>query len=274
MELFSDLSLARSTERTEGSINASFVEARARLYPELSACAAEFDGTQALFDGPGSPMTQTFGLGLFEPLDETTLDRVERFFFERGADVYHEVSPLAGAAAFGLLGARGYRVVELTSVLVQSLAGERAEPTLPAGLRVRPAAETDADLWIQTSVTGWGERKELSDHIRNIAQVAFRNARVTSFFVERDGRPIATGALGIHEKTALLAGASTIPEERGKGAQRALLEARLLEARRRGCEVAVMGAEPGSTSQRNAQRNGFQIAYTRVKWHRPLPAHR
>jgi hypothetical protein len=28
----------------------------------------------------------------------------------------------------------------------------------------------------------------------------------------------------------------------------------------------MMGALPGSNSQRNAERNGFQIAYTRTKW--------
>jgi hypothetical protein len=27
-----------------------------------------------------------------------------------------------------------------------------------------------------------------------------------------------------------------------------------------------MGALPGSQSQRNAQKNGFNIAYTRTKW--------
>ena len=27
-----------------------------------------------------------------------------------------------------------------------------------------------------------------------------------------------------------------------------------------------MGALPGSGSQRNAERNGFRIAYTRIKW--------
>jgi hypothetical protein len=28
----------------------------------------------------------------------------------------------------------------------------------------------------------------------------------------------------------------------------------------------MMGALPGSASQRNAERNGFRIAYTRIKW--------
>jgi hypothetical protein len=30
----------------------------------------------------------------------------------------------------------------------------------------------------------------------------------------------------------------------------------------------VMAARPGSASQRNAERHGFRIAYTRLKWRR------
>jgi hypothetical protein len=29
-----------------------------------------------------------------------------------------------------------------------------------------------------------------------------------------------------------------------------------------------MVATPGSASQRNAERNGFRVAYTRIKWQR------
>jgi len=33
-----------------------------------------------------------------------------------------------------------------------------------------------------------------------------------------------------------------------------------------GCDLAMMVAQPGSDSQRNAERKGFRIAYTRIKW--------
>jgi len=33
-----------------------------------------------------------------------------------------------------------------------------------------------------------------------------------------------------------------------------------------GCDIAMMGALPGSASQRNGERQGFRIAYTRIKW--------
>jgi len=37
-------------------------------------------------------------------------------------------------------------------------------------------------------------------------------------------------------------------------------------AHEHGCDLAMMVAEAGSESQRNAERQGFRVAYTRVKW--------
>ncbi|HEX2270310.1 MAG TPA: hypothetical protein VHH35_12270 [Pyrinomonadaceae bacterium] len=39
-----------------------------------------------------------------------------------------------------------------------------------------------------------------------------------------------------------------------------------------GCTIGMMGALPGSGSQRNAERHGFRIAYTRTKWQLNLQA--
>jgi hypothetical protein len=77
---------------------------------------------------------------------------------------------------------------------------------------------------------------------------------------------MATGVLCLCGGVALLAGASTIPEGRGRGAQQALLASRLSYAVEYGCDLAMMCAAPGSGSQRNAERRGFRIAYTRLKW--------
>lgn len=52
----------------------------------------------------------------------------------------------------------------------------------------------------------------------------------------------------------------------GSLAQTALLRARLRYAADRGCTVATVGALPGSQSQRNAEKQGFRVAYTRTKW--------
>ena len=86
------------------------------------------------------------------------------------------------------------------------------------------------------------------------------------FIAEIDGQSVAAGALAIHEGVALFAGASTVAEFRRRGLQTALLEARIRFASEQGCDLAMMVAEPGSNSQRNAQRQGFLIAYKRLKW--------
>mgnify|MGYP003330870158 CR=1 FL=1 len=69
-------------------------------------------------------------------------------------------------------------------------------------------------------------------------------------------------------EAAHMDGAATIPRARGRGAQNALLAVRLAYARERGCDIAVVGTACGSASPRNAERNGFRIAYTRTKWTR------
>jgi GNAT superfamily N-acetyltransferase len=64
----------------------------------------------------------------------------------------------------------------------------------------------------------------------------------------------------------LFAGAATVPELRRRGLQAALLEERMRYASDHGCDLAMMVAEAGSLSQRNAERQGFRVAYTRLKW--------
>ena len=114
---FADIDLARRLERTEARSNANFVEARAQAFPDVGATWIEVAGAYALFDGVGSPVTQTFGLGMFQPVEETDLDQTEEFYRSRGAEVFHEVCPLADTSVFLLLGERGYKPVEFSNVL-------------------------------------------------------------------------------------------------------------------------------------------------------------
>jgi hypothetical protein len=271
MAVFIDHELARRLERAEGAAGAAFVEVRQRSSPEMAAEWRDFEGTYAMFDGVESPMTQTFGLGLFAAADPDHVAAIERFFFERGAETQHELCPLAGLETLALLVDRGYRPTELSTVLVQPLV-EVAEPAPPPGLVVRECSASDRERWIATSVTGWSETPEVAHVIDDIARAASHNRLMRHFLVDRDGELIATGSLVIHDRVALLAGASTIPAGRGLGAQGLLLAARLTDARRRGCDLAMMVAQPASTSQRNAERRGFRVAYTRTKWRRSRPA--
>jgi len=263
---FSELSLAQRLERAEGYASAKFVEARARVSPQSGARWIEVAGAYAMYDGPTSPVTQTFGLGLFQPITGAELEQIESFFLERGAPVFHEVSPLAGLPLAALLSERGYQPAEFTSVMYRPIDAE-SRPTPDGGsIRIRPMARDEGTLWGEISARGWGEFPGLPELLRDMGPMATDRDDAISFLAEWEGAPAAVGMLCLHEGVGLLGGACTVPEARRQGVQRALLGARLRFAADRGCDIAMMCAAPGSASQRNAERHGFRIAYTRVKW--------
>jgi hypothetical protein len=264
---FSDLNLARRLEATEARGNVAFVEARAKAFPDSGATWMELAGTYAMFDGTTSPNSQTFELGILHPVSADNLNRIESFFMDRGADVFHEVSPLADPTSFALLNERNYKPVEFTSVLFRPISEDLVlSASTNKDLTVKVVGDDEREKWSETAFEGWSEFSELSDFLKDMGKV-HACSKSPAFIAELNDQPIATGMLTIHEGVALLAGASTIPSARRQGAQLALLEARLRYGAAQGCDIAMMAALPGSASQRNAERHGFRIAYTRIKWH-------
>lgn len=266
--IYSDKNLSQKLERAEAMANADFIEARRASNPALNVEWIEVGGAYAMFDGVESPLTQTFGLGVFDEITDEHFDRLEAFFKEKGAKVCHEVSPLADASLLNLLNERGYQPLELTSVMFQEINDE-----MIAALQINPQINTritekgEEKLWAKTSANGWASEMEgLADFMFEFGQVSAACKNGFPFIAEFESEPIAAGMLFISGEVALLAGASTVPEGRRKGAQLALLNARLKFAAEKGCQIAMMGAMPGSQSQKNAEKKGFRIAYTRTKW--------
>jgi GNAT superfamily N-acetyltransferase len=261
-----DLDLSRRLERAEAQANIDCVEARAAASPDSGATWTEVAGTYAMFDGARSPLTQTFCLGMSRAISADDLAELERFYAEREAPVFHEVSPLADPGLLPLLNSRSYRPIEFTSILYRPVGDPPAAPN--DRIRVTLAQGDRRELWAQTLTEGWREQTEVADLILDLARIVASRQNGLSFLTELEGKAIAAGGLFIHGGVALFAGASTIPSARRQGAQGALLAARMSYAREHGCDLAMMGAQPGSASQRNAERQGFRIAYTRVKWER------
>lgn len=263
-----DLDLARKLERTEGLASAAIVQSRARLNPESNACWHDFGGTCAMFDGDHSPMTQAFGHGLFDDPHGRELDAIEAFFHGHSSKAVLEMSPLAGLAAMGALQERNYRIIELSSVLCRPTAGgvSRA-PNTASSLTIRTIDARDASVWADAAAAGWGSVSDgVATFIRDLSLAIVSAERMVCFLAELDGEPVASASLFLGDRMALLAGASTVPKARNQGAQTALLAARLDHAANHGCGLAMMATEPGSASQRNGERQGFRIAYTRMKW--------
>ncbi len=225
----------------------------------------ECAGAYAVFDGIDSPITQTFGVGIFEELTPASLDAIESFYRERKAPVLHEVSPYAGIGTLTLLCARHYRPIEISNVLYRAV--EQPRDADQSEIRVRVIAPDEAHLWSEISARAWSHgHPELLEFSLQLSAVCAAREQNLCFLAELNGTPGAAGVLSVHEGVALFAGSATLPELRRHGLQRALLRERMRYAFNTGCDIAMMVAQPGSDSQRNAERQGFHIAYTRIKW--------
>lgn len=155
---------------------------------------------------------------------------------------------------------------EFSSVLVHPAIADIGSKSR---MEVRRIEAEEADLWSSVSAEGWrGESPALGEFMEALGHVFTRAAGMYCFVAEKDGQSVAAASLCLHEGVALLAGASTLPAARRQGAQAALLQARLRFAVEQGAELAMMVAQPGSGSQRNAERQGFRLVYTRTKWQR------
>lgn len=87
---------------------------------------------------------------------------------------------------------------------------------------------------------------------------------VVRFAARRGGELAGAASMRLGEGIAQLCGAGTLPAHRGRGVQTALLAHRLAVAAAAGCELAVITTQPGSKSQENAHRRGFELLYARA----------
>ena len=264
---FAGLELAQRLERAEAAASVAFIEAHRHLSPESGAEWMACAGAFALFDGAESPLTQSFALGIFSPPSPAEFDTLEAFFHSRGAAASHEVSPLAGIDLAATLVGRGYLPIEFTSVLYRPVEPTPSDNPRVSVRRLDPGEE---QLWSKLSAAAWSsDHPELHAFLLDLGHIVASAAGAVPFLALLDGKPAGTAVLRCDSGVAIFAGAATVPDARNRGVQRALLEARMRHAAANGCDLAMMCASPGSASQRNAERQGFRIAYTRTKWSLP-----
>jgi len=272
---FMDIELARRLERASAMSGKACAQGAMAVRPEIGAAFDEIAGGIAVFAGVDSPVTQALGIGLDGPVHSTELDHLEKFYQSRGAPVAIELCPLAGLPLYEALAKREYRLVEVSNVLVRELTPTdefAAPPRAPEGqvssgatLMVREAAPEDEDLFTRTVVQGFADEVPVSQAILDVMAGFFRSENTRSFLAFADGVAAGGGSVFAFGGVGGIFGASTLLPFRGRGVQTGLLAARLDWAAKQGCDLAKGITLPGSVSQRNHERFGFRVAYTRTK---------
>lgn len=265
---FVDLDFARRLEMAE-MILPDCVEAIRSFAPADPIADEHIAGGVAFFGGVDYPANQIVGMGLYGEVSAADLDRVEEFFRSRGAASTVVLSPVADESLRTLLGQRGYRIAEFNSVLIR-----RIDPNdsfaLPAGVAIERVTPQTLKPWMSAIAKGFEQDIAVAEEVFG-GLAALPGA--LAFLARIDGTVVGGcgGRVIPQARIAALFGTATLPEYRCRGVQTALIAKRLHEAAKAGCEYAVVSTLPGSGSQRNMERRGFRLAYTKLVMTRDWP---
>jgi GNAT superfamily N-acetyltransferase len=260
----------------EGRRLADSIEARASadIYaasPQALDCRVEAIAGATLLLAPRVPVSyfnRVIGLGVFEPATETALDAiVERFRAARVADYWLHLNPVARPERLTeWLSARGF-APPARRTWAKFLRGPEPYSAQPSALSVRTAKPSDADGIARVVCSAYGMPATLSSWFAGLV------VREDWYFViaESGGRPVATGALFIAGAMAWLGVGATLDEHRNRGAQSALLAARIAIAAEAGC--TLLATETGESiagevnpSLNNIRRAGFVQVCSRLNY--------
>ena len=201
---------------------------------------------------------------------------MEAFFRDRQTLTQIEVASLADPGLLPCLSQRGYTIAEQTHLLVTSLAtGSGGQtPINPSGsangVDVALVGPDQTAFWVDMVLGCFFEAPALPPAALRDGAIAMAAVPGFSAWMARvDRQPAGGASLVIHDDLALFCGDGTLPGFRQRGVQTALLRARLDHARAAGCRLAVTCTQPGSGSQRNAERQGFRVAYARTMLTKP-----
>jgi hypothetical protein len=262
---FVDRALARRFESAEEMPQVYHAQWCEKNQPSVGAAVEKIAGGHMIFAGLGSPIGRAVGMGLDSPVSAADFDQLESFYFSRKAPSQTDYCPLTDISLLELAKERSYGIAELNNVLARRI-DTSVEVAAPKGFTIRPSMpeETRAfsDILQKCFFPDGGEPAGFGDML--LPMFSFPGS--LTFVAEFEGQLVATGAALIipeHQIVGLY-GAGTLMEYRGRGLQRAMLERRMQVAAESGCEYAVIVTQGGTTSQRNAERLGFRVTYSKA----------
>jgi ribosomal protein S18 acetylase RimI-like enzyme len=262
---FVDKALARRLESCEEMPQVYYARVFRKTRPEVGAAEEEICAGHMAFAGLGSPIGRATGVGFDSPLSTADLDRIEQFYRERKAPSQVDLTPMHEPAVFEMFKERGYAIAELNNVLYRKLDPEEKFPSPPTHCAIRRSYSEESAVTgaiVESAFFPDGAPEEF----RGLIAPLYEMENALAFVATVEDKPVAcgTGLIIKEHRVFALCGAGTLAEFRGRGLQTALLRARMAAAVAAGCEYAVVVTQGGTTSQRNAERLGFRVAYSKV----------
>ena len=208
------------------------------------------------------------GLGLREPPTDAELDEIDAFFRASGTRYAVGLGPFAPPELGVRLEARGF---EVGYAWTKFRRGVEPPPPVETALRVEEIGAENGPAFGSVVARGYG----MPDFAAEWFGAAAGSASFRLFLAWEGEEPAGAGALFVGDGIGWLGVAATLPEHRRKGAQGAILAARIRVAADLGLRVLTTEtgertAERPSGSYRNILRLGFEEWYLRPNYVSPV----
>jgi predicted N-acetyltransferase YhbS len=267
---FVDKALARRLEAAEEMPQVHYARFYQKLRPEIGAEVEAICGGHMIFAGLDSPIGRTVGMGFDGSATAADLDRMENFYRSHAAPSQIDVCPLTDPPLLELLKQRGYTVAELNNVLFRRVQGN-CEAPIPDRATIRAARADESKRVAEIIVHSFFPEGNAPENFAALVSPMYEFEEALPFVAEIDNEIVACacGLVISEHKIVALFGAATLPQYRQRGLHAALHRARLQAAEHAGCEFAVVVTQGGTVSQRNAERLGFRVAYSKATLVKP-----
>ena len=228
-------------------------------------------GGQLVLDGPGLYVNRAIAVGIGAPLRAADIGLIIDRSAAIGVPAAVEVTPATHHDSISELKEHGFAHDSSSDVtaLVRPLDELPDRFRGGDGIEVVSVGERSLAEWQDVSALGWGHVTEsarrAADAFAAAAQVVDGDGMVIAVDAS-DGRPLGCASVTLCDEVATLGGMSTIPAERGRGVQAALILHRLGRAKSAGCTMATSTAVVGGASERNVQRFGFRPTHVKQTW--------
>jgi GNAT superfamily N-acetyltransferase len=200
----------------------------------------------------------------FSEEDASTLEAIVCWFRQRGLRMWFDVAPLlVGGPTLERLTALGLRPARFFSVLC--IDPVRAPGAEMSGIDVRRIApDRQAHDFAVPFCTGYGIPAEAHAATERNLPVEYSDPGWRIYVAYVEGQPASVACLHLESTAGCIAAMATAPPFRRRGCQSALLRRCIADSASAGCQLLAYQTGPGSDSERNVLRAGFQVAYTKL----------
>lgn len=220
-------------------------------------------GQAACFTIHGAPRVEMYRALNLTAADTAQVEPILRWFRSRGLRVQVDVSPhqsspglLAHMADLGLA----------QCGFLNLMVGQPAfvETAGPPELALEEYSGSQLEEFARLAVEV--EQIPPEDRQKWTGVIACEYAGWRCYLARLAGYPAAHMAMRVHGGAAVMMSAETSPQFRRRGCQSALLRRAINDAAEAGCSLVTCAVYPGTISQRNVERAGLRVAYTKALW--------